>query len=217
MDTVKKTLLLIPAAIFGELDSSCSTTTHRLTDSVTLSADHQSGLEAVYDPSEPYPYARPTLLHYTFIILRLLSTCFLLPIWWLLLALRIQPKPRPSWSIAHGLLVSFTRRASGVSDLAGVRWGVRDPQVEPRSDRLRETRFEWMDGLSSEARVGVLKDRFVQPRDQVGCYVWEEPQIEGGLVGIYVHGGSYLHQSAHESAITSGELHVLSGESLTYR
>lgn len=172
-------------------------------------------MDSIYNPSEPYPFARPAVLYYLFVAFRLLSTVLLLPLWTLLCTLRIKRRPRPSWSSPQCALIEFNRRIAGLADLAGLRWGVRDPSAEPSpSEHLRETRFEWVEGLTWEAVTGVLFDQYVGPTDAVGCFVWERGSAAGesveqlgeGFVGIYAHGGSYLHFSAHEGCATSGEL-----------
>lgn len=180
------------------------------------STDLQGGLNSIYDPEEPYPFDRPAFLYYLFVALRILSTLLLFPVCTLSYTLRIKRRPHTSWSPLQCSLLDFNRHIAGLADLAGLRWGVRDPFAEPSPRDLKETRFEWVEGLPWEAVTGILLDQFVGPTDAVGCFVWEREgatgesatveQLAEGFVGIYAHGGSYRHLSAHESCPTSGKL-----------
>lgn len=106
---------------------------------------------------------------------------------------------------------------AGLVDIAGMRWAVRDPFAKPSPKELTETSFKWIEGLPRESVVGVLDDEANRPLDAVGCFLWERKSEKGdsveqlaeGFVGIYAHGGSYLHFSAHESSATSGEPIIL--------
>jgi hypothetical protein len=129
--------------------------------------------------------------------------------------------------------VNFTRRIYKITEVAGVTWGTRDPDVEPSPESLKETRFLWVDPLPEEARTGIVVDAV--PFKRVGCYVWPKnaplPRAGKGkveydsgtrtsdsvgsqdglactsvgtpLIGIFMHGGGYCHMSAHEKSRTS--------------
>lgn len=189
----------------------------------------------IYDKNPPYPhyynlpYAKePWKSLYVF--QRLLTTLALVP-WWILYYSVIprRYRPRASWNLRQIVNVNFTRRIFRVTEVAGVTWGTRDPNVAPNERSLKETRFEWVNPLPEPYRTGIIQDGV--PFKQVGCYIWpKEPHseiqrarkhhpddtqhltstidLEPGhdtvpLVGIFMHGGGYCHMSAHESSRTS--------------
>ncbi|GAA5845965.1 hypothetical protein JCM9279_004739 [Rhodotorula babjevae] len=123
-------------------------------------------------PSQPY--ASPRLLKWFYCTNRVSSSLFLLPVWAVKYA--VKKRPRPSWSLAETLLVDFTRRVSAITDQAGVQHATRDPTAEPRTDDLKETRFEWVPGVAGEFLSGVLVDEQVKPLERVGTFVWERAE-----------------------------------------
>ncbi|GAA6002261.1 alpha/beta hydrolase [Rhodotorula paludigena] len=120
------------------------------------------------------PYASPRLLKWFYCTHRVSSSLCLLPYWAIKYAL--SNRPRPSWSIAETLLVDFTRRVSAITDQAGVQHATRDPTEEPRRDDLKETRFEWVPGLSGELLCGAAQDDKVEPLERVGTFIWERAE-----------------------------------------
>lgn len=116
------------------------------------------------------PYARePWKSLYVF--QRLFTTLFMVPYW--ALYYTVTPRnhrPRESWSVRQIINVNFTRRIYKITEVAGVTWGTRDPEVEPSPNSLKETRFQWVDPLPEKMRSGVIVDRV--PFKRVGCYVW---------------------------------------------
>ena len=97
------------------------------------------------------------------------------------------------------MLVDFTRRVQGITELAGVQHGTRDVTQAP-TEALRETRFEWHEMMMPESVTGVLDDTYVKPLRRVGTFVWErhapgeateeEALVDAqGKVGVYFHGG----------------------------
>lgn len=110
------------------------------------------------------------------------------------------------------MLVDFTRRVQGITELAGVQHGTRDVTQAP-TEALKETRFEWHEKMLPESLVGVLDDSHVKPLQRVGTFVWErhapgEPTEEDSLrgrdkVGIYFHGGGECPSSFLSTPLTS--------------
>lgn len=187
------------------------------------------GKEPPYPHYAHLPYAcEPWKSLYVF--QRLVTTLLLVPFWALYYAvLPRSRRPRPSWSIKQIINVKFTRRIYKVTEVAGVTWGTRDPQTAPPEGSLKETRFEWVNPLPAELRLGVLVDERV-PCKRVGVYVWPKTSPKSNppasaqsspkessllvkaaidakdpsnIVGMFMHGGGYCHMSAHESSRTS--------------
>ncbi|KAI8976694.1 alpha/beta-hydrolase [Trametes punicea] len=177
------------------------------------------------------PYAREPLK--TFYVVQRMFTTLVMTIWWAIYY-TVMPRryrPRPSWSVKCCIAVNFTRRIYKVTELAGVTWGTRDPDQPCDNNKLKRTRFEWVDPLPEDLRTGILADPEV-PFNRVGCFIWpkERPKIipacpgsddahsqhelmNGGefeaaagevpVIGIFLHGGGYCHMSAHEKAPSS--------------
>lgn len=120
------------------------------------------------------PYNSPRLMKWFYCTHRVGSSLALLPYWAIKYAL--GKRPRPSWSLKETLLIDFTRRVSAICDQAGVQHAVRDPTKEPKRDGLKETRFEWIPGISGETCCGVLDDEEVKPLEKVGTFIWERAE-----------------------------------------
>ena len=120
------------------------------------------------------PYNSPRLMKWFYCTHRVGSSLALLPYWAIKYAL--GKRPRPSWSLKETLLIDFTRRVSAICDQAGVQHAVRDPTKEPKRDELKETRFEWVPGISGETCCGVLDDEEVKPLEKVGTFIWERAE-----------------------------------------
>ena len=75
---------------------------------------------------EEMPYAKEPLKT-AYVVQRLLTTLLLVPWWAMYYSIHPRSKPRESWSIKQVISVKFTRRVYRVTELAGVTWGVRDP------------------------------------------------------------------------------------------
>ncbi|KAH9917645.1 alpha/beta-hydrolase [Epithele typhae] len=124
------------------------------------------------------PYAREPLK--SLYVAQRLFTTLILGIWWAAYygVMPRSRRPRPSWSIKCCISVNFTRRVYRVTELAGVTWGVRDPDAPCSNRSLKHTRFEWVDPLPERLRSGVIVDSQV-PFKRVGCFVWpkERPKI----------------------------------------
>jgi hypothetical protein len=116
------------------------------------------------------PYARePWKSIYVF--QRLFTTLFMVPYWAIYYSVTPRHyRPRESWSIRQIINVNFTRRIYKITEVAGVTWGTRDPDVEPTPNSLKETRFQWVDPLPESMRSGVIVDG--TPFKKVGCYIW---------------------------------------------
>lgn len=145
-----------------------------------------------------HPYKKPTALKWAFCTARVGSTLVLLPVWALEYKFHKRPT-RPSWSVSEAMLVDFTRRVQGITELAGVQHGTRNVTEAP-TEVLKETRFEWHDKMLPESVVGVLDDTHVRPLARVGTFVWErhapgegsrqdKVKAAGDKVGVYFHGG----------------------------
>jgi hypothetical protein len=188
----------------------------------------------IYDNNPPYPhydhlpYAKEPWKSF-YVFQRLFTTLAMVPAW--VAYYSIVPRknrPRESWSLRQIVNVNFTRRIYKVTEVAGVTWGTRDPDVAPDEKSLKETRFEWVELLPAQYRTGIL-DCDV-PFKKVGCYIWpkvphpdilksrktqtqqtprsSDTDVESGmtkipLIGIFMHGGGYCHMSAHEKSRTS--------------
>jgi len=102
------------------------------------------------------PYAREpwkTL----YVIQRMLTTLALVPYWVLKYTLLPRSyRPRPSWSIFQILTVNSIRRIHKVTEVAGVTWGTRDPQMTPDESRLTKSRFQWSEPLPIHLRTGIV-------------------------------------------------------------
>jgi hypothetical protein len=133
-----------------------------------------------YPPFEHLPYAHePWKSIYVF--QRLVTTLSLVPVW--VLYYVVMPRsirPRESWSIKQIVAVRFTRRVYKVTEMAGITWGTRSPDYEPRQRCLNETRFEWIEPLPGELRTGILDDDEV-PVVRTGVYVWPKQPLSIGL------------------------------------
>ncbi|KAL0063238.1 hypothetical protein AAF712_009840 [Marasmius tenuissimus] len=181
----------------------------------------------IYDQTPQYehlvhlPYAKEPWKG-LYVFQRLLTTLLLVPCWCLYyLVLPRSYRPRPSWNLRQIIYVNFTRRIYRVTEVAGVHFGTRDPDSEPRQSELKETRFEWAPPLDQRLRRGVVVDPHGKvPFKQVGTFVWpkerpveimsqknvEEAAKEDAdipVVGIFMHGGGYCQMSAHEKSRTS--------------
>lgn len=179
------------------------------------------------DHKDPMPFAnQPWKSLYVF--QRLLTTLLLVPIWVTYYALLPRRfRPRSSWSLKQIVCVNFYRRVYKVTELAGVKWGTRDPDTSCDNKTLKETRFEWIDPLPEDLRSGIVVDQQV-PFNNVGVFIWpkdcppdrpvqetaskvafaDAPDVEARgdeppVIGIFLHGGGYCHMSAHEDAGTS--------------
>jgi len=133
---------------------------------------HVLNVKAPYAHYAHLPYARePWKSAYVF--QRLLTTLVLVPYWALYYTvLPRRYRPRESWSIRQIINVNFTRRIYKITEVAGVTWGTRDPDVEPRLSSLKETRFEWVEPLPENLRSGIILSNV--PFKRVGCYIWPQ-------------------------------------------
>lgn len=182
----------------------------------------------LYDKNPAYPhydhlpYAKEpwkTL----YVVQRLVTTLVLVPLWTLYYCIAPRTvRPRASWNLRQIISVKFRRRIFKVTEVAGVTWETRDPDIAPDEKSLKETRFEWAEPLPEQFRTGIL-DQHSVPFRQVGCYVWpkkppspplrnpERPAYLGvgvdgdhtHLIGVFMHGGGYCHMSAHEDSMPS--------------
>ncbi|KAL0581365.1 hypothetical protein V5O48_000629 [Marasmius crinis-equi] len=181
----------------------------------------------IYDQTPQYehhahlPYSKEPLKG-LYVFQRLLTTLLLAPCWFVYYAVLPRSyRPRPSWNLRQIIFVNFTRRIYRVTEVAGVHFGTRDPESEPKPDELKETRFEWAPPLEQRLRRGVVVDPHGKvPFKRVGTYVWpkerpvevmsqktvEEAAREDEnlpVVGIFMHGGGFCQMSAHEGSRTS--------------
>lgn len=136
--------------------------------------------ETVPPHLEEMPYAKEPL-RTAYVAQRLLTTLFLVPWWALYYSLYPHCKPRESWSTKQLISVKFTRRVYRVTELAGVTWGVRDPDKECKNSTLKETGFEWAEPLPEQLRSGILVDDEV-PFKRVGAFVWPKKRPQGALL-----------------------------------
>ena len=192
----------------------------------------------LYDRHAPYAYQADMSfsrepLKAIYVCQRLITTLLLVPLWTIFYSIAPRSyRPRPSWSLRQIIFVLFTRRIYRVTEVAGVTSGTRDPEHEPRTGSLGETRFEWVRPLEERLRTGVvaLACEPSVPFRRVGVFVWPklpplfEPYQDRGkiflannfyflnlfsaercskIIGMYFHGGGYCHMSAHESSGTS--------------
>ncbi|KAF5380239.1 hypothetical protein D9757_008202 [Collybiopsis confluens] len=167
----------------------------------------------LYDKNPAYPhfshlpFAKEPLKA-IYVVQRIITTLFLVPIW-LLANLPRSRRPRKSWSLRQLIFVNFTRRIYRVTEVAGVTWGTRNPEQAPRPNELKETEFEWAPPLKDVFRSGIVVDRFGRvPFKKVGCFVWREKAKAANdepipVVSIFCHGGGYSQLSAHEKSRTS--------------
>lgn len=203
---------------------------------MTATDTHRNNMGYITPPYPHYahlPYAREPWKS-LYVLQRLLTTLALVPFWAIYyLVLPRSHRPRPSWSIRQIIYVKFTRRINKITHVAGVTWGTRPPDFEPRPNSLKETRFEWVESLPEKLRSGIVVG--VVPFKRVGCYIWpktvppvvqvttnisanegnytilgsnssvdiEVTAADTDLVGMFMHGGGYCHMSAHESSNTS--------------
>ena len=125
------------------------------------------------------PYSREPLK--TLYVVQRLFTTLVMSVWWAVYygILPRSFRPRPSWSVKCCISVNFTRRVYQVTELAGVTWGVRNPEKGCDNRTLKHTRFEWVDPLPERLRSGIIADPQV-PFKRVGCFVWpkERPKSE---------------------------------------
>ncbi|KAF9485636.1 alpha/beta-hydrolase [Pholiota conissans] len=189
----------------------------------------------IYDKNPQYPhydhlpYAKEPWKSF-YVFQRLFTTLALVPVWIVYYAtIPRRYRPRSSWNLRQIVNVKFTRRIYKVTEVAGVTWGTRDPDVAPDENSLKETRFQWVEPLPMEYRTGILDSGI--PFKKVGCYIWPKRphldvqkirkpspthhltsssslDLESGttqipLIGIFMHGGGYCHMSAHEKSRTS--------------
>ena len=120
-------------------------------------------------------YAREPLK--SLYVFQRLFTTLVMTVWWTVYygVLPRSFRPRPSWTIKCCISVNFTRRIYKVTELAGVTWGVRNPEKACDNRTLKYTRFEWVDPLPERLRTGILADPHV-PFKRVGSFVWpKEP------------------------------------------
>lgn len=114
------------------------------------------------------------------------------------------------------IYVKFTRRVYKVTEVAGVTWGTRNPDEEPKRGSLKQTRFKWTPALPKDLRSGVVNWENVPFSSRVGTFVWpkndpgnkikddiETSGASSPLIGVFMHGGGYCHMSAHETSRTS--------------
>lgn len=137
-------------------------------------------------PHHRRPYAHYTHLPYAhepwkslYVFQRLFTTLALVPFWVLYYVLIPRRyRPRASWSLRQIINVNFTRRIYKITEVAGVTWGTREPDTEPRTGSLHETRFEWVEPLPKDLRTGIVISEV--PFKKVGCYVWPKvcPDLE---------------------------------------
>jgi hypothetical protein len=111
---------------------------------------------------------------------RLITTLFLVPWWATYYSMFPSRRPRESWSIKQVISVKFTKRVYRVTELAGVTWGVRDPDKACSQRKLKETRFEWAEPLPEAFRSGVIVDDEV-PFKRVGMYIWSKKKTKSAL------------------------------------
>ena len=125
------------------------------------------------------PYAREPLK--SIYVCQRLFTTLVMAAWWALYysILPRRYRPRPSWSVKCCISVNFTRRVYKVTELAGVTWGVRNPDKACDNRTLKYTRFEWSEPLPEALRSGIIVDPQV-PFRRVGCFVWpkDRPKSE---------------------------------------
>ncbi|KAL0959752.1 hypothetical protein HGRIS_011442 [Hohenbuehelia grisea] len=137
----------------------------------------------IYDKTPHYahhadlPYAKEPWKS-LYVYQRLFTTLLLVPYWALYYLLTPRSwRPRPSWNLRQIIFVFFTRRIFKVTEVAGVTWGTRNPESEPKPGELKETRFEWVEPLADTLRCGIINDDRV-PYAKVGVYIWpKEPPL----------------------------------------
>ena len=134
----------------------------------------------IYDKT-PHPYAHFEHLPFAkeplkaiYVFQRLLTTLCLVPFWAVYYgALPPRFRPRESWSVKQIIYVNFTRRIYKVTEVAGVTFNTRDPELEPSASSLKETRFEWAPVLPDDLREGAVGEVYGRvPFKRVGMFVW---------------------------------------------
>ncbi|BGP34164.1 hypothetical protein JCM10296v2_005979 [Rhodotorula toruloides] len=160
------------------------------------------------------PALKPPV-NYLRLVWEFLLVLAFLPFHFVLFALVPSKRWRRSWTLLEATMMPAVKRIMGAMDLCGFKISARETDKEPSRWWLRVrygVEFEWVEGLRGEFVQGVVDDKEVQPAERVGMYNWRRKDAssssaghcEGdGLVGLFLHGGAYTHNSAHPGASSS--------------
>ncbi|GAA6006293.1 uncharacterized protein JCM10292_000049 [Rhodotorula paludigena] len=151
-------------------------------------------------------------LNYFRVIWEFCVITVLLPYYFVKFALFPSTRWRRSWTLLEATLMPAVKRIMAAMDLCGFKISSRDTDAEPSAlgkwwmrVRYNGARFEWVEGLPDELVNGELADKEVKTRPRVGMFGWTREDAKGyGLIGLYLHGGAYTHNSAHPSSSSSG-------------
>ncbi|GAA5974791.1 hypothetical protein JCM11641_007265 [Rhodosporidiobolus odoratus] len=149
--------------------------------------------------------------------------CIQLPYHFFKFALFPSTRPRRSWTLLESTLVPATRSFMGAMDMCGFKISTRDATAEPFAGwplRLKGVEFEWVEKIPDDLFAGIIDDGFVAQMDRVGMFNWWRQSVKdlvkgngsdekGGLVGLYFHGGAYMHNSAHPRSPSSAIIKTL--------
>ncbi|GAA5993083.1 hypothetical protein JCM10908_003095 [Rhodotorula pacifica] len=133
-----------------------------------------------------------------------------LPFHFLYFAIFPKKRWRRSWSLLEATLMPAIKRIMGAFDLCGFKVSGRDTSAEPVGWWLRMrygVEFEWVPPLEKGLMSGVVDDATIQ-RTRVGMFSWRRKgeaaeSTRQDLVGLYLHGGAYSHNSAHPKSSSS--------------
>ncbi|BGP42130.1 hypothetical protein JCM10449v2_006132 [Rhodotorula kratochvilovae] len=160
-------------------------------------------------------YSTSPALSFPLNILHLVSqfalVLVLLPFHFALFALVPSKRWRRSWTLVEAALLPAVKRIMYAMDESGFKIGARATDQAPGAlgrwwIRVRYgVGFEWVRGLEGHWVGGVLRDEEVQPQERVGVFSWRRKGVDegAGLVGLWLHGGAYQHNSAHPGASSS--------------
>ncbi|GAA5942842.1 hypothetical protein JCM3775_001518 [Rhodotorula graminis] len=173
----------------------------------SLDGDPSVDTQALYRTSPALTFPRNLL----YAIAQFSLVLVLLPYHFVLFALVPRRRWRASWTLTDAALMPAVKRIMSTMDTCGYKIGARRTDAAPGAVgrwwiRVRHgVRFEWVDGLESTLVGGVLADDQVRVRDKVGVYSWTREGVDEreGLVGLWLHGGAYTHNSAHPGASSS--------------
>ena len=157
----------------------------------------------------PLTYIQP--LKAIYIFGRLSALIVLVPSW--ALYYTVAPRPRPSWTLKETINVRLVRWLMPINAACGTSPLKLDKTRSVPQHKLKETSFTWLEPVERNLVQGFADDEKVHPA-RVPAYTWPKGvdlKTDGGLIGLWFHGGGYMMGNASESFDESGLCSLLPG------
>lgn len=150
-----------------------------------------------FKPPLPITHYQPAKAIY--LSARLLALLVLVPSW--LAYYTVAKRPRPTWTLKQSVIVRIIRWVMPLNALCGITPLRTDKARAVPQSELKETTFVWLEPADPALLVGEALDDKIQPI-RIPGYVWPkggELGEDGGLVGLFIHGGGYMMGNGQET------------------